>query len=112
MPDCDAYQFFNENTGFVLTLMCHRCSAGAGVQCSLCIPLDTGEQHPKDWLRERKEKMDQNKMTQKGRSPNMRHVQRTSRVDLDWMFERLYKDKASQLRHVGNKKQISDMFTK
>jgi hypothetical protein len=21
MPDCDAYQFFNENTGFVLTLI-------------------------------------------------------------------------------------------
>ena len=21
MPDCDAYQFFNQNTGFVLTLM-------------------------------------------------------------------------------------------
>ena len=29
------------------------------------------------------------KMVVKGRSPNLRHVSRTHRVDLDWLFERI-----------------------
>ena len=33
------------------------------------------------------------KMTVKGRSPNMRHITRTHRVDLDWLFERLRDDR-------------------
>ena len=32
------------------------------------------------------------KMIIKGRSPNLRHVARTHRVDLDWLFERISKD--------------------
>ena len=32
------------------------------------------------------------KMIIKGRSPNMRHVGRTHRVDLDWLFERISRD--------------------
>eukprot|EP00973_Karenia_brevis_P014526 1982650-Karenia_brevis.AAC.1 len=32
------------------------------------------------------------KMTQKRRSPNLHHVARTHRVDLDWLFKRLAED--------------------
>ena len=52
------------------------------------------------------------KMCEKGRSPNMRHVARTHRVDLDWLFERLIKDPAIKMRYVNTKQQIADMFTK
>ena len=32
------------------------------------------------------------KIIVKGRSPNLRHVARTHRIDLDWLFERVSKD--------------------
>ena len=40
------------------------------------------------------------KMTIKGRSPAMRHVARTHRVDLDWLFERFLKDPSLSLIHI------------
>ena len=52
------------------------------------------------------------KMIIKGRSPNMRHVPRTHRVDLDWLFERVRTDPGVFIRYVGTKEQIGDMFTK
>ena len=52
------------------------------------------------------------KMTIKGRSPNMRHVVRTQRVDLDWLWERLRDDPGIHLRYVNTKKQLADMLTK
>ena len=52
------------------------------------------------------------KQTIKGRSPNMRHVARTHRVDLDWLWERIRTDPGVYIRYVGTKEQIADMFTK
>ena len=52
------------------------------------------------------------KMTVKGRSPNMRHVQRTHRVNLDWLFERMAKDPGIRIKYVGTKQQIADILTK
>jgi len=52
------------------------------------------------------------KMCVKGRSPNMRHVARTHRVNLDWLFERLIQDKAIKMRYINTKEQLADMFTK
>ena len=52
------------------------------------------------------------KMIIKGRSPNMRHVPRTHRVDLDWLFERVRTDPGVFVRYVGTKEQIGDLFTK
>ena len=52
------------------------------------------------------------KMCIKGRSPNMRHVPRTHRIDLDWLFERIRTDPGVYLRYVGTKEQIGDIFTK
>ena len=52
------------------------------------------------------------KMILKGRSPNMRHVVRTHRVDLDWLFERLREDPGIFCRFVGTKEQVADILTK
>ena len=52
------------------------------------------------------------KMTIKGRSPNMRHVQRTHRVNLDWLFERIARDPGIRIKYVGTKQQIADILTK
>ena len=52
------------------------------------------------------------KMCIKGRSPQLRHVQRTHRVDLDWLFERIMFDEAIFIKYVGTKEQIADIFTK
>jgi RNA:NAD 2'-phosphotransferase (TPT1/KptA family) len=52
------------------------------------------------------------KMTVKGRSPNMRHVARTHRVDLDFLFDLFKKDHGITIRYVGTKSQIADILTK
>jgi hypothetical protein len=52
------------------------------------------------------------KMTIKGRSPNMRHVPRTHRIDLDWLFERIRDDPGIWIRFVRTKEQMADIFTK
>ena len=52
------------------------------------------------------------KMCVKGRSPNMRHVQRTHRVDLDWLFERIMRDKAISIKYVNTKQQLAEILTK
>ena len=52
------------------------------------------------------------KMTIKGRSTSMRHIQRTHRVNLDWLFERFLNDKGMRIRYLSTKFQIADMLTK
>ena len=51
------------------------------------------------------------KMTVKQRSPTMRHVSRTHRVDLDWLFERISKDPGIFVKYVPTKEQIADILT-
>ena len=52
------------------------------------------------------------KMTIKGRSPTMRHVSRTHRVALDWLFDRTNQDPKIQIRYIDTKHQLADMLTK
>ena len=52
------------------------------------------------------------KMCVKGRSSNMRHVSRTHRVNLDWLFERIRHDPGVSLTHAPTTEQIADIFTK
>ena len=52
------------------------------------------------------------KMTIKGRSPTMRHVSRTHRVALDWLFDRINLDPKIQIRYIDTKHQIADILTK
>ena len=52
------------------------------------------------------------KMTVKGRSPAMRHITRTHRVDTDWLFERFQNDPGISIKYVNTKQQIADILTK
>ena len=52
------------------------------------------------------------KMIIKGRSPTMRHVSRTHRVALDWLFDRINLDPKIQIKYVDTKNQLADMLTK
>ena len=45
------------------------------------------------------------KMIKKGRSPTMRHVSRTHRVALDWLFDRIILDPKIQNKYIDTKKQ-------
>ena len=48
----------------------------------------------------------------KGRSPTMRHVSRTHRVALDWLFDRSNLDPKIQIKYIDTKNQFADMLTK
>ena len=52
------------------------------------------------------------KMIIKGRSPTMRHVSRTHRVALDWLFDRINLDTKIQIKYIDTKNQLADMLTK
>ena len=52
------------------------------------------------------------KMIIKGRSPTMRHVSRTHRVALDWLFDRINVDAKIQMKYVESKNQLADILTK
>ena len=52
------------------------------------------------------------KMIIKGRSPIMRHVSRTHRVSLDWLFDRINLDSKIQIKHIDTKNQLADILTK
>ena len=52
------------------------------------------------------------KMIMKGRSPTMRHVSRTHRVALDWLFDRINLDLKIQIKYIDNKNQLADILTK
>ena len=48
------------------------------------------------------------KMIMKGRSPTMRHVSRTHRVALDWLFDRIKLDPKIQIK-IRHKNQLADI---
>ena len=52
------------------------------------------------------------KMIIKGRSPIMRHVSRTHRVALDWLFDRIHLDSKIQIKYIDTKNQLADILTK
>ena len=47
------------------------------------------------------------KMIIKGRSPTMRHVSRTHRVALGWLFDRINLDPKIQIKHIDIKNQLA-----
>ena len=49
------------------------------------------------------------KMIIKGRSPTMRHVSRTHRVALDWLFDRISLDPKIQIKYIDTKNQLADI---
>ena len=52
------------------------------------------------------------KMIIKGRCPTMRHVSRTHRVALDWLFDRINLDPKIQIKYIDTKNQLADILTK
>ena len=46
----------------------------------------------------------------KGRSPDMRHVPRTHRVNLEWLFVTISLDSSISQRYVHTTQQIADIF--
>ena len=52
------------------------------------------------------------KMIIKGRSLTMRHVSRTHRVALDWLFDRINLDSKIQIKYIATKNQLADILTK
>ena len=52
------------------------------------------------------------KMIFTGRSPTMRHVSRTHRVALDWLFDRINLDSKIQIKYIDTKNQLADILTK
>ena len=52
------------------------------------------------------------KMIIKGRSPTMRHVSRTHRVALDWLFDKIKLDPKIQIKYVDTRNQFADILTK
>ena len=52
------------------------------------------------------------KMIIKGRSPTMRHVSRTHRVALDWLFDRINLDAKIQIKYIDTKNQLADILPK
>ena len=52
------------------------------------------------------------KMIIKGRSPTMRHVSRTHRVALDWLFDRINLDSNIQIKYIDTKNQLANILSK
>ena len=52
------------------------------------------------------------KMKTKGRSPTMRHVSRTHRVALDWLFDRINLESQNPNQICDTKNQLADILTK
>ena len=52
------------------------------------------------------------KMIIKGRRPTMRHVSRTHRVALDWLFDRINLDPKIEIKYIDTKNKLADILTK
>ena len=52
------------------------------------------------------------KLIIKGRSPTMRHVSRTHRVALDWLFDRINLEPKIQIKFVETKNQLAYILTR
>ena len=52
------------------------------------------------------------KMIINGRSPTLRHVSRTHRVALDWLFDRINLDSKIQIKYIDTKNQLADILAK
>ena len=52
------------------------------------------------------------KMIIQGPSPTMRHVSRTHRIALVWLFDRINLDPKIQIKYIDTKNQLADILTK
>ena len=68
------------------------------------IPSNTKNSDPGAMLHVFKDNEAAIKTTIKGRSPTLRHVSRTHRVVLEWLFDRINLDSKIQIKYIDTKK--------
>ena len=73
---------------------------------------DVQSSHQQPWLYVFEDNEALIKMIIKGRSPTMRHVSRSHRVALDWLFDRINLDARIQIKYIDTKNQLADILTK
>ena len=77
-----------------------------------CVPANVQSSHQEALLYVFNDNEAVIKMIIKGRSPTMRHVSRTNRVALDWLFDQINLDPKIQLKYIDTKNQLADILTK
>ena len=77
-----------------------------------CVPSNVQSSHQEALLYVFEDNEAVIKMIIKGRSPTMRHVSRTHRVALDWLFDRINLDPKIQIKYTDTKNQLADILTK
>ena len=77
-----------------------------------CVPSNVQSSHQEPLLHVFEDNEAVIKMIIKGRSPTVRHVSRTHRVALDWLFDRIYLDRKIQIKYIDTKNQLADILTK
>ena len=77
-----------------------------------CVPSNVQSSHQEALLYVFEDNEAVIKMVIKGRSPTMRHVSRTHRVALDWLFDRINLDPKIQIKYIDTKNQLADILTK
>ena len=78
----------------------------------VCVPSNVQSSHQEALLYVFEDNEAVIKMIIKGRSPTMRHVSRTHRVALDWLFDRINLDPKIQIKYIDTKNQLADILTK
>ena len=77
-----------------------------------CVPSNVQSSHQEALLYVFEDNEAVIKMIIKGRSPTMRHVSRTNRVALDWLFDRINLDPKIQIKNIDTQSQLADILTK
>ena len=77
-----------------------------------CVPSNVQSSHQEALLYVFEDNEAEIKMISKGRSPTMRHVSRTHRVALDWLFDRINVDPKIQIKYIDTKNQLADILIK
>ena len=77
-----------------------------------CVPSNVQSSHQEALLYVFEDNKAVIKMIIKGRSPTMRHVSRTHRVALDWLFDRINLDSKIKIKYIDTKNQLADILTK
>ena len=77
-----------------------------------CVPSNVQSSHQEALLYVFEDNEPVIKMIIKGRSPTMRHVSRTHRVALDWLFDRINLDPKIQIKYIDTKNQLADILTR
>ena len=77
-----------------------------------CVPSNVQSSHQEALLYVFEDNEAVIKMMIKGRSPTMRHVSRTHRVALDWLFDRINLDPQIQIKFFDTKNQLAVILTK